>query len=280
MQRVELYNLLSSTAEPLYGAREAEQIARMILSEVAGVSTTHLILEPTVECAIDNLDVIVEQLAAGCPVQYIIGEADFCGFRFSVAEGVLIPRPETEELVFRIVEECDPSPKILDVGCGSGAISISLAKLIDSSQVWGVDISSEALAIARANNLRLEAGVHLLHADALNGVEEYVECQQFDIVVSNPPYIPYSEIDEMRDNVTQFEPHIALFVEDDNPLIFYRAIARSALKLLRSVGVLYFEVHESLWQDVADMLKEMGYIGVTMCRDINDKPRIVCAEKE
>ncbi|MFI3264417.1 MAG: peptide chain release factor N(5)-glutamine methyltransferase [Rikenellaceae bacterium] len=279
MQRVELYNLLSSTAEPIYGAREAEQIARMILLEVAGVSTIHLILEPNIECKIENLDTILEELAAGRPVQYIIGQADFCSLRFVVREGVLIPRPETEELVFRIIEECEASPRILDVGCGSGAIAISLAKSIPGSQVWAVDISKEALAISRENNARLEAGVNIIEADALNGVENTLD-GKFDIIVSNPPYIPYSEQENMRDNVLNYEPHLALFVEDDNPLIFYRAIATSAQMLLRSGALLYFEIHEDLWSDVVDMLKNMGYIGVTMIRDINEKPRIVCAEKE
>ncbi|MFI3280358.1 MAG: peptide chain release factor N(5)-glutamine methyltransferase [Rikenellaceae bacterium] len=278
MQRVELYNLLTSTCEPIYGAREAEQIARMILAELAGVSLTHLILEPSAECHIENLDTIIDELSAGRPVQYIIGEADFCSFRFAVREGVLIPRPETEELVFRIVEECEPNPRILDVGCGSGAISVSLAKLIEGSEVWAVDVSTEALAIARENNLRLGADVNFLAADALVGVEEYVD-GEFDIVVSNPPYIPQSEECDMRTNVTSFEPHIALFVEDDNPLVFYKAIAKSALKLLKREGLLYFEIHESLWSEVVDMLRELGYIGVTMIRDINDKPRIICAEK-
>ncbi len=279
MQRVALFNLLSSTAESLYGAREGEQIARMILAEMAGVSTTHLILEPTAECHIEELDTILGQLAAGRPVQYIIGEAEFCSYRFVVREGVLIPRPETEELVMRIVEECEESPRILDVGCGSGVIAISLAKLIPDSDVWALDLSREALRISRENNNRLEASVNFVEGDALDGVERYVE-GEFDIIVSNPPYIPYSESCDMRGNVLDFEPHMALFVEDDNPLVFYKAIARSALSLLRSGGVLYFEIHEQLWSEVVDILRDMGYRGVTMLRDINDKPRIVCAEKE
>ncbi len=279
MQRIEIFNLLSATAEPIYGAREAEQIARMILDEVAGVSFTHLLLEPAEQCVIEDLDRIVEQLTAGRPVQYIIGQADFCDLRFNVREGVLIPRPETEELVYRIIEECEPSPRILDVGCGSGAIAIALAKSIEDADVWALDLSPEALSIAKENSLRLDAGVTFREGDALNGVENYID-GEFDIVVSNPPYIPASEECDMRQNVVDYEPHIALFVDDDNPLVFYKAIARSALKVLRSEGLLYFEVHETLWQDVAEMLHEMGYIGVTMLRDINDKPRIVCAEKQ
>ncbi len=279
MQRVELYNLLCATAEPIYGAREAEQISRMILQEVAAVSTTQLLLQPQEQCHIENLDVVIEQLAAGRPVQYIIGQAEFCSYNFVVREGVLIPRPETEELVFRVIEECSPKPRILDVGCGSGAISISLAKLIPGAEVCGVDISTDALSIAQENNLRLNAQVKLIEGDALCGVEHYVD-GLFDIVVSNPPYIPYGEQSAMRDNVTMYEPHVALFVDDDNPLIFYRAIARSALQLLRPEGLLYFEIHEDFGCDVVEMLREMGYIGVAMIRDINDKPRIVCAEKQ
>lgn len=279
MQRVDIYNLLSATAEPLYGVREAEQIARMILSEMAGVSLTHLVLEPNEQCTIENLDCIVEELSSGRPVQYIIGEADFCSHRFVVREGVLIPRPETEELVYRVVEECEPKPRILDVGCGSGAIAISLAKAIEGSEVWALDLSKEALAVSRENNLRLEGRVNIVDGDALNGIENYVD-GEFDIIVSNPPYIPYNEECDMRTNVVDYEPHMALFVDDDEPLIFYRKIARSALMLMPSGGLLYFEVHESLWSDVVDILREMGYIGVTMCRDINEKPRIVCAEKQ
>ncbi len=278
MERVAIFNLLVATAEPLYGAREAEQIARMILSEVAGVSMTHLILEPHEQCKIDDLDMIVVELAAGRPVQYIIGEAEFCAHRFKVCDGVLIPRPETEELVYRVIEECEAEPRILDVGCGSGAIAISLAKAIEGSEVWALDISKEALDVARENNLRLEAGVNIIGGDALNGIEHYVS-GPFDIIVSNPPYIPSSEESEMRSNVLDYEPYIALFVDDEDPLLFYRAIARSSLQLMPSGGVLYFEIHESFWSEVVDMLRDMGYIGVTMCRDINDKPRIICAEK-
>ncbi len=279
MQRVELFNLLSATAEPIYGAREGEQIARMILSEMAGVSLTQLVLEPNVECEIENLDQIIEQIGQSRPVQYIIGQSDFCGYRFVVREGVLIPRPETEELVFRIIEECEPQPRILDVGCGSGAIAIALAKSIEGADVWALDLSQDALAIARENNCRLKAGVNFVEGDALEGVEQFVE-GQFDIIVSNPPYIPQSELGDMRENVLEYEPHLALFVEDDNPLIFYRAIGRSALELLHCGGLLFFEVHEDLWQDVVAMLRDMGFIDVTMCCDINDKPRIVCAQKE
>ncbi len=278
MRRRELFNLLTATAEPIYGAREAQQIAKMILAEVASVSSTELILEPEAECTIENLDTIIEQLASSRPVQYIIGSADFCGYNFIISEGVLIPRPETEELVFRIVEEAAPAPRILDVGCGSGAIAISLAKLIPNADVTALDISDKAIETTAKNADNLAAKINIIEGDALEGIERYAE-GQFDVIVSNPPYIPWSEAEQMRSNVLEYEPDIALFVDDSDPLIFYRAIARSALELLRSEGLLYFEIHEDFAAEMRDMLHQMGYIGIAVIQDINNKPRIVCAEK-
>ncbi len=278
MRRVEIFNLITASAETLYPPREAEQIARMILSDMAGVSTTQLILEPDAECNIEHLDLIIKQLKAGRPVQYITGRAEFCSFDFVVREGVLIPRPETEELVMRIVEETEPAPRILDVGCGSGAIAISLAKLIPDAQVTALDISKEALEISRENCKNLGATVEFIEGDALEGVENYTE-GTYDIIVSNPPYIPASEAEIMRSNVVDYEPEIALFVDDENPLIFYRAIARSAQKLLHFEGLLYFEIHEDFATEMVEMLREMGYIGVAIIYDINDKARMICAEK-
>ncbi len=278
MRRRELLTLLTATAEPIYGAREAEQIAKMILSEVASITPTQLILEPDVECNIENLDTIIEELSASRPVQYIIGSADFCGYSFIVSEGVLIPRPETEELIFRIVEEATSSARILDVGCGSGAIAISLAKLLPNADITALDISDKALEITTKNAENLGAKITIIEGDALEGVENYTN-GEFDVIVSNPPYIPWSEAQEMRGNVLDYEPDIALFVEDDDPLIFYRAIAKSAQKLLRSEGLLYFEIHENFATETRDMLHQMGYIGIAILNDINNKPRIVCAER-
>lgn len=278
MRRVEIFNLLTASAEALYPPREAEQIARIIMSDVASVSTTQLILDPNAECNIEHLDLIIEDIKRGRPVQYITGRAEFCSLDFVVREGVLIPRPETEELVMRIVEEAEEAPRILDIGCGSGAIAISLAKLIPDSHVVGLDISKEALAISRENCKNLNASVNFIEGDALEGVENYTE-GEYDIIVSNPPYIPISEAESMRCNVVDYEPEIALFVEDENPLIFYRAIARSAQKLLRSEGLLYFEIHENFAHETVEMLREMGYIAVTIIYDINDKARMICAEK-
>ncbi len=279
MRRVEVYRMLSAAAEAVYPPREAEQIARILMSEMSDVSLTKLIVEPDAECHFDNLDRVIAELQSGRPMQYIIGECDFCDLRFKVREGVLIPRPETEELVRLIVDESIAEPRILDVGCGSGAISISLSKLIEGSEVWGVDLSSEALSVARENRILLSSGGHFVEGDALDGVENYVD-GEFDVVVSNPPYIPQSEEALMRTNVTDFEPSMALFVEDDDPLIFYRKIARSGGYLLRSGGRLYFEIHESFAHEMVSLLEELGYYDIRVVDDINDKPRMVCATKE
>lgn len=278
MTRIELFHMLTAAAESQYPQREAEQIARILLDELAGVSLTHLVVEPNKECSMPRLDEVVEQLQSGRPVQYIVGEADFCDMRFRVREGVLIPRPETEELVRLIVEEAPENPRILDVGCGSGAISIALAKEIEGAEVWGVDLSDEALKIAKENNFALSAGVNFAEADALDGVERYVD-GEFDIIVSNPPYIPQSEEEDMRLNVTGFEPSMALFVEDDDPLIFYREIARSASYILREGGRLYFEIHESFAREMVELLEDRGYREIEIVNDINDKPRMACATR-
>ncbi len=279
MRRRELLKHIATLCEPIYGRLEALQIARMVLEEVCGVSRTELLLSPDEECSIEANDKICRDLAAGRPVQYVIGEAEFCDMRISVREGVLIPRPESEELVRWIVSETTNGARILDIGTGSGALAIAISRAIESSKVTALDISDEALKIARENIERLAPNVELIKGDALRGVEHYTS-DKFDVILSNPPYIPQSEASAMRINVTEHEPHLALFVPDDDPLIFYRRIAQSAQKLLSKSGKLYFEIHETLHREMEDMLKTEGYTRVETRLDINDKPRMICAQRE
>ncbi len=279
----ELYNRLTAAAKPIYGEAEAQQIARMIMEEREGFSWQKLVSDPQSECEVSDIDKIEREIGESRPVQYIIGEAEFCDFRLVVREGVLIPRPESEELIRWIVSEhlTDRQLRIMDVGTGSGALAISLSRTFANSRVLAVDLSDEALAIARENVERLAPSVELLKGDALVGVEcSLAEGKEFDIVVSNPPYIPQSELSQMRDNVVKHEPHLALFVPDDDPLIFYRAIAKSAIKLLKKGGKLYFEIHEIFAQETMVMLREMGYVDVRLRLDINDKARMICAQRE
>ncbi len=277
MRRRELLHHLTSIAKPIYGEAEARQIARMILEEIGGVSLTQFVIDPDAECEIENLPQIEEDIASGRPIQYIIGAADFCGHRIAVREGVLIPRPESEELISWIVNEAKGDERILDIGTGSGALAIALSLALPNSEVMAVDISKEALIIAEENSKRLAADVKFVEGDALAGVERVVR-SEMDIIVSNPPYIPQHEIDTMRKNVVDFEPHIALFVPDDDPLLFYREIAKSAKVLLGEGGRLYYEIHENFAQQTANMLIEMGFVGVEIRNDINEKARMICAK--
>ncbi len=276
MTRRELYHEIIRLAEPIYGAREASQIARMILCEMLGVDRTALVVEPDAEVEIEQR--VLREVGEGRPIQYIIGEAEFCDMRFVVREGVLIPRPESEELVRWIVEE-QSGGDILDIGTGSGALAIALRVALPDARVTALEISPEAREIARENIARLASDVTLVEGDALRGVEHFVD-GEFDVILSNPPYIPMREEVDMRCNVTDYEPHLALFVPDDDPLIFYRAIARSAQLLLREGGALYFEIHENFAREMEQMLRDEGYNEVGLRLDINDKARMICARRE
>ncbi len=279
MNRREAIESIERAAELIYGREEARQMARMLLDEVAGVSLTDLVTAPEAECVIEGFDSMIRDIEAGRPIQYIIGEADFCDFRLSVREGVLIPRPESEELIRWIESEWSDPNAILDIGTGSGALAIALARIYPDADITTLDISDQAREIARENCDRLAPRVSVEMGDAVAGVERYVD-GEFDIILSNPPYIPASEATTMRSNVTKYEPHIALFVDDDDPLIFYRAIARSAHQLLREGGRLYFEIHENFADHTARMLAKEGYRGVRIRRDINDKARMICAQRD
>ncbi len=300
MRRRELLDHISALATPIYGRGEAIQIALMILEEMCGVSRTDLIIDPQKEAPLRDAERIFREVAEGRPIQYIIGEADFCKLRIGVREGVLIPRPESEELIRWIANESEEGARVLDIGTGSGALAIALSKSIKSSKVTALDISDEAIEIATENINRLAPSVKITKGDALQGVENFVS-GEFDVIVSNPPYIPQSEEVEMRINVTKYEPHLALFVPDNDPLIFYRSIARSAQQLLNKAdngekegegdksekrekggkgGKLYFEIHERLLQETIDMLRAEGFANVKFRLDINDKPRMICAQRE
>lgn len=274
--RREIYNLLYSVASEHYEAGEARQIAEMILLAMGNISRNEYIIEPNKEITIDNLDDIILELRSWRPVQYIIGYADFRDMELSVKEGALIPRPETEELVEWIASETRIGAHILDIGTGTGAIAIALNREVDNSQVWAMDISLDALAIARENGRRYAPNVRFVEGDALADFDTLFECT-FDVVVSNPPYIPQSDIEQMRKNVLDFEPSTALFVPDNDPLLFYRSIARTAKKILNRGGKLYFEIYELLSAEMIDMLHHEGYSDIQLREDFRAKPRMICA---
>lgn len=273
--RADIVSHIAAAISTLYDKRESQRIARMVAAALSGENETKFIIEPNEIIDID-IESITQELAAGRPVQYIIGRSEFCGDEFIVREGVLIPRPETEELVMWAQDEANEhsQPRILDLCTGSGCIAISLKKLIPSATVTAVDLSSEALAIAQENATRLNAPIEFIQNDVLQGMPA-LEGRVFDIIVSNPPYIPASECANMHVNVTKYEPHMALFVEDNDPLIFYREIARAAKNMLSKEGSLLFEIHELLAEPTLQMLEQEGFTP-TLRHDFLSKPRMIC----
>ena len=277
--RADIINYLCQCMGDLYPAEEARRIARIVAAHKCKESEIKFLIEPNEIIEIEDIEHIAKELAAGRPIQYITGECEFCGIKFAIREGALIPRPETEELVMWATERAKDmiSPRIADICTGSGCIAISLAKLLPNAIITATDISDEAISLAKENVAHTGAEVEIIKDDALNGLQA-LRGENFDIIVSNPPYIPLSERKTMHINVTHHEPHIALFVEDNNPLLFYRAIARAARELLSKDGYLMFEIHSPLSIECAEMLQEEGYIHIEVRKDLFGRDRMICCQ--
>lgn len=267
------YSNLWQRLLPLYEPREAQAVVRWLLDVAFGLSLTDVVCGKVSELSRDDalrLQKMMLRLEQGEPVQYVAGVADFCGRQFFVAPGVLIPRPETADLCRRIVAEwarpyCGLQPpvplRILDVGTGSGCIAATLALELQPAEVSAWDVSPEALLMARRNMQQLGARVSLECRDALQACQQAVgDAPQWDIIVSNPPYIAERERSGMRANVLCHEPSLALFVPDDDPLLFYRAIARYACRSLRPGGQLWFEINPLFAFPLRQMLLDLGFL--------------------
>lgn len=269
-----IWNAILEAASSVYDPDEARSVARIILEDSFNIPLAEVFTDPDRkrEPTGDDIRVIVQQIRSSKPVQYITGRTEFCGMEMLCPEGVLIPRPETEDLVNLIISRHgDRSPRILDIGTGSGCIAVSLAKLIPGAEVAAIDISDNALRTASENAARNEVSVKLRCVDILSESPG----GEYDLIVSNPPYVTGSEKVLMSENVLNYEPHTALFVPDDDPLLFYRVIACRATTLLRAGGVLYFEINSRLGSEVSDLLRNEGYCDVTLVPDRFDRPRIV-----
>lgn len=280
MTRREIYQKVLRVAQSCYNEREAASVAERFCSDLYGFGRFEVTLDGDLEpTGFDGvvLDGYLGRLAQGEPVQYIIGWSDFYGRRFVVRPGVLIPRPETEELVALIVRENrGTAPRIVDLGTGSGVIAVSLAAEMRDAQVEALDISPVAVAVTRENASANGVGVKIREEDIFAWVPA---SESYDVVVSNPPYIPASERAEMERNVVDYEPDLALFVPDDDPLRYYIRIADVALMGLRKGGRLYFEIHEKLAAETVAMLCQKGFESVEIHNDINSKPRMIACRK-
>lgn len=269
---------LQQALTPLYGEREARSIALLCAEEFTSKSLAALLTDPqgSVEISVTTWEAALQRLSSGFPVQYFLGSTEFFGHRFAVRPGVLIPRPETEELVDWILRAEPLARTILDVGTGSGCIAASLALGLPEAAVFAADISDEALTIASENCRTLGARVTLRKADALNDLEQ-VFPERFEVIVSNPPYVPERDREAMHTNVREHEPALALFVPDNDPIRFYRAIARSAKTMLRPGGKLYFEIYEHAADPIVQMLSVHGFTHTEVRSDLHGKPRMICS---
>lgn len=227
-----------------------------------------------------NLEQLLTQLKNGKPIQYILGETSFYGLTFKVNPSVLIPRPETEELVAWVLEKSVhyPPKSLLDIGTGSGCIPISLKKNLLDCEVYATDISADALKTAKENATLNNVDVDFSRSDILNW-ENLVIDNRYDIIVSNPPYITENEKLDMHQNVLANEPHLALFVSNENPLSFYEAIANFAVKNLKPGGFLFFEINEYLGKQTVDLLEYKMFKNIELRKDMQGKDRMICCEK-
>lgn len=267
--------LISSWAKELrlYPLSEAENLIQWLLEHHLGLRRVDIMRFLEEKDLPQALTRDFERLKTGEPIQYILGHGPFYGREFKVSPATLIPRNETEELVNLIIKENPQSKlRILDVGTGTGCIPITLALEMKEAEVFGVDISEEALEIATFNAKKLKARVTFTKCDILL---EVPKLSGLDILVSNPPYIPMEEKELMHRNVLDFEPHVALFVSARDPLIFYKKIAETGLNLLNPLGKIYFEINERYGSTVAELLSESGYKNVRILQDLNGKERIV-----
>lgn len=280
-----LYHAICRRLSAAYGdAQEGRDVALLLLDDAFGLSLTDVVCGALDRLSADQrerLEEMLVRLERLEPVQYVLGHATFCGRQFRVNPNVLIPRPETEELCQLVLRDCDkpfcalqpPAPlKVLDVGTGSGCIAITLALGLPCAEVTAWDISPDALLTARENAHRLQAKVNWQLQDALQAT---ASTAQWDVIVSNPPYIAERERTEMRENVLNFEPHLALFVPDDDPLRFYRAITRYAASALRENGALYFEINPLFVDELTAMMRQEGFSTIDVHCDFRGHQRIV-----
>jgi len=287
-------NYFNETLKTIYPITEIDSFFFLLLEEYLGFRRVDIVLKSDFKITQENLNLLqsaTKQLEQEVPLQYIIGKTEFYGLPFVVNKHVLIPRPETEELVAWVVSESSrfktfntstkqttetKQLKILDIGTGSGCIPISLKKQLPFAKISAIDISKEALTVAKKNAVLNNVDIHFILQDILKTV---ALDQHYDIIISNPPYVRELEKKELKNNVLKNEPHVALFVENDNPLIFYAKIAELAKKYLNKNGLLFFEINQYLGTETIDLVNKKGLKNIQLKKDMFGNDRIIVASK-
>jgi release factor glutamine methyltransferase len=279
--------------ESIYDKEEIESFFFIIAEFLHQKKRIDLALDPSFsinENELEKWNSIIAELKQEKPIQYILGETEFYGLRFLVNENTLIPRQETEELVDLILSENskieNPNPKILDIGTGSGCIAISLAKNWHNAKVYALDVSEKALHIAKQNSEINKVEINFINKSILE-VEDLEQLTihnsqfttNFDIIVSNPPYVRNLEKEEIKKNVLEYEPHLALFVEDNDALLFYRKIAQLAQKNISENGKLYFEINQYLGKETVELLKKLNFKNIQLIKDVYGNDRMISCDK-
>ena len=287
-------NYFNETLKTIYPITEIDSFFFLLLEEYLGFRRVDIVLKSDFKITQETLNLLqsaTKQLEQEVPLQYVIGKTEFYGLPFVVNKHVLIPRPETEELVACVVSESSrvktfntstkqttetKQLKILDIGTGSGCIPISLKKQLPFAKISAIDISKEALTVAKKNAVLNNVDIHFILQDILKTV---ALDQHYDIIISNPPYVRESEKKELKNNVLKNEPHVALFVENDNPLIFYAKIAELAKKYLNKNGLLFFEINQYLGTETIDLVNKKGLKNIQLKKDMFGNDRIIVASK-
>jgi len=275
----QLVTTITQQLQPLYDEREAAAVAYLYLQTKLGMQRYELVLhgqESVGAQIMAEIEHDVEKLKEGCPVQYVLGETEFYGMTFNVSPAVLIPRQETEELVQMVIERYKgQNVRIWDVGTGSGCIAVSLAKMLPDAEVFATDVSEDALAVARSNAQRNGVGVTFARHDMRDTEHFPFDGTRFDVVVSNPPYIPASDRATMHRNVTDYEPSLALFVPDEDKLWCYKAVAELGRRVLNISGRIYVETYHDFHNELTELFQQHGYTDAQSFKDLNGWLRFV-----
>jgi len=279
----EARTVLTKELSKVYDNDELRNIIELVIEHITNMTRAEQIKNkvPYLTCTqLENLDEITERLKKNEPVQYVLGETWFAGMKFKVNKNVLIPRPETEELVDWIVKESQKSKvksqNIIDIGTGSGCIPITIKKKLPEANVTAIDVCSQALFTATENAIELSADVDFLLLDFLDE-EKWKKLGQYDIIVSNPPYVKQNEINTMHERVKEFEPHLALFVPDNDALLFYKKLSIFSTNHLNPGGSLFVEINEALGEHVVNLFRSVGFSNIELRKDMQRRDRMVRA---